>query len=117
MVKVTRGIIDKCGVRGDATLCVVIFNNRPGAIDVSVCENELICLCFFPVENILLRINIQIDISLGKGTIFYHLKYMPESCIKDIHIPLEPRKSRNLRNYVKMLQLTLKRTKMASLNT
>ena len=25
-VKVTMGIIDKCGVRGDATLCVVIFN-------------------------------------------------------------------------------------------
>ena len=24
-VKVTMGIIDKCGVRGDATLCVVIF--------------------------------------------------------------------------------------------
>ena len=24
-VKVTRGIIDECGVRGDATLCVVIF--------------------------------------------------------------------------------------------
>ena len=23
--KVTMGIIDKCGVRGDATLCVVIF--------------------------------------------------------------------------------------------
>ena len=23
--KVTTGIIDKCGVRGDATLCVVIF--------------------------------------------------------------------------------------------
>ena len=26
-VKVTMGIIDKCGVRGDATLCVVIFPN------------------------------------------------------------------------------------------
>ena len=25
-VKVTMGIIDKCGVRGDATLCVVIFD-------------------------------------------------------------------------------------------
>ena len=25
-VKVTMGIIDKCGVRGDATLCVVIFH-------------------------------------------------------------------------------------------
>ena len=25
-VKVTSGIIDKCGMRGDATLCVVIFN-------------------------------------------------------------------------------------------
>ena len=25
MVKVTRGIIDKCGVRGDATLCVVLL--------------------------------------------------------------------------------------------
>ena len=25
-VKVTMVIIDKCGVRGDATLCVVIFN-------------------------------------------------------------------------------------------
>ena len=25
MVKVTMGIIYKCGVRGDATLCVVIF--------------------------------------------------------------------------------------------
>ena len=24
-MKVTMGIIDKCGVRGDATLCVVIF--------------------------------------------------------------------------------------------
>ena len=24
-VKVTMGIIDKCGVRGDATLCVVMF--------------------------------------------------------------------------------------------
>ena len=24
-VKVTIGIIDKCGVRGDATICVVIF--------------------------------------------------------------------------------------------
>ena len=24
-VNVTMGIIDKCGVRGDATLCVVIF--------------------------------------------------------------------------------------------
>ena len=24
-VKVTIGVIDKCGVRGDATLCVVIF--------------------------------------------------------------------------------------------
>ena len=24
-VKVTMGIIDKCGVRGDATLCVFIF--------------------------------------------------------------------------------------------
>ena len=24
-VKVTMGIIDKCGVHGDATLCVVIF--------------------------------------------------------------------------------------------
>ena len=24
-VKVTMGIIDKCGVRGDATLCVVII--------------------------------------------------------------------------------------------
>ena len=24
-MKVTIGIIDKCGVRGDATLCVVIF--------------------------------------------------------------------------------------------
>ena len=24
-VKVTIGIIDKCGVRGDGTLCVVIF--------------------------------------------------------------------------------------------
>ena len=24
-VKVMMGIIDKCGVRGDATLCVVIF--------------------------------------------------------------------------------------------
>ena len=27
-VKVTMGIIDKCGVRGDATLCVVIFKNK-----------------------------------------------------------------------------------------
>ena len=26
-VKVTMGIIDKCGVRGDATLCVVIFTH------------------------------------------------------------------------------------------
>ena len=26
-VKVTMVIIDKCGVRGDATLCVVIFVN------------------------------------------------------------------------------------------
>ena len=25
---VTMGIIDKCGVRGDATLCVVIFRYR-----------------------------------------------------------------------------------------
>ena len=25
-VNVTMGIIDKCGVRGDATLCVVIFS-------------------------------------------------------------------------------------------
>ena len=25
-VKVTMGIIDTCGVRGDATLCVVIFS-------------------------------------------------------------------------------------------
>ena len=25
-VKATMGIIYKCGVRGDATLCVVIFN-------------------------------------------------------------------------------------------
>ena len=25
-VKVMMGIIDKCGVRGDATLCVVIFD-------------------------------------------------------------------------------------------
>ena len=25
-VKVAMGIIDKCGVRGDATLCVVIFH-------------------------------------------------------------------------------------------
>ena len=25
-VKVAMGIIDKCGVRGDATLCVVIFS-------------------------------------------------------------------------------------------
>ena len=25
-VNVTMGIIEKCGVRGDATLCVVIFN-------------------------------------------------------------------------------------------
>ena len=25
-VKIMMGIIDKCGVRGDATLCVVIFN-------------------------------------------------------------------------------------------
>ena len=24
-VKVTMGIIDKCGVRGDATLCCIIF--------------------------------------------------------------------------------------------
>ena len=24
-MKVTRGIIDQCGVRGDATLCIVIF--------------------------------------------------------------------------------------------
>ena len=24
-VKVMKGIIDKCGVRGDATLCVLIF--------------------------------------------------------------------------------------------
>ena len=24
-VKVMKGIIDKCGVRGDATLCIVIF--------------------------------------------------------------------------------------------
>ena len=26
-VKVTMGIIDKCGVRRDATLCVIIFSN------------------------------------------------------------------------------------------
>ena len=26
-VKVTMSIMDKCGVRGDATLCVVIFKN------------------------------------------------------------------------------------------
>ena len=24
-MKITMGIVDKCGVRGDATLCVVIF--------------------------------------------------------------------------------------------
>ena len=27
-VKVTMGIIDKCGVRGDATLCVVMLVNE-----------------------------------------------------------------------------------------
>ena len=28
-VKITMGIIDKCGVRGNATLCVVIFFMLP----------------------------------------------------------------------------------------
>ena len=27
-VKVMMGIIDKCGVRGDATLCIFIFSKR-----------------------------------------------------------------------------------------
>ena len=27
-VKVMMGIIDKCGMRGDATLCIVIFSKR-----------------------------------------------------------------------------------------
>ena len=36
-VKVTMGIIDKCGVRGDATLCVVIFieNSNDNFIEYS----------------------------------------------------------------------------------
>ena len=29
------GIIDKCGVRGDATLCVVIFNEDVRVLDFS----------------------------------------------------------------------------------
>ena len=31
-VKVTMGIIYKCGVRGDATLCIVIFSLRTFSI-------------------------------------------------------------------------------------
>ena len=41
-VNVTMGIIDKCGVRGDATLCVVIF--------VSQTEMELLCGNNFSIE-------------------------------------------------------------------
>ena len=39
-VKVTMGIIDKCGVRGDATLCVVIFI-------YSSCNVILFLICIF----------------------------------------------------------------------
>ena len=39
-VKVMMGVIDKCGVRGDATLCVVIFNGQ-NVVDVSICKVEL----------------------------------------------------------------------------
>ena len=49
-VKVMTGIIDKCGVRGDATLCVVIF------IIYSVRSNGKVAfkvskLCRFPLMN------------------------------------------------------------------
>ena len=35
-MKVTMGIIDKCGVRGDATLCVVIFSKSYGFSNFTV---------------------------------------------------------------------------------
>ena len=44
-VKVMMGIIDKCGVRGDATLCVVIFKLEyfHVSIVIFVCDN-LFCI-------------------------------------------------------------------------
>ena len=41
-VKVTMGIIDKCGVRGDATLCVVIFIIRNNPLQLWILKTGLI---------------------------------------------------------------------------
>ena len=45
-VKATMGIIDKCGVRGDATLCVVIFFSYISSFSDRTKSSKLqLCTC------------------------------------------------------------------------
>ena len=51
--RVTMGIIDKCGVRGDATLCVVIFITN---IDLQSYFSVTVHYCYTSSIHVLVRV-------------------------------------------------------------